>query len=235
MKLVVLFGGSSNEHDVSISSAASIITNLDHEKYQITPVYMDRENKIYVWKKNVGDIHPLSVGEKLDHLEEILDPISFFQSFDSIFIMVHGKNGEDGILSSIFEFFSIPYIGNKPAASIITMDKIFTKDILEKNRINTAQYVSFSKYNQEYIMDGASLSWDLLLDKINQKMHYPLFVKPANSGSSIGVVKVKGKEELDSALVEALQVDERILIEEAIVGRELECAILEYNGEVLAS
>lgn len=235
MKLVVLFGGSSNEHDVSIASATSIIANLDKEKYQITPVYMNKENKFYVWKKRVEDIHLLSVGEQLDDLEEIVEPISFLKSFDLVFVMIHGKNGEDGILSSIFEFFSIPYVGNKPAASIITMDKIYTKDILEKNTIQTVKYIDFSKYNQEYIMDGYSFSWDLLLDKINEKMHYPLFVKPANSGSSIGVVKVKGKEELDSALVEALQVDERILIEEAIVGRELECAILEHNGEVLAS
>ena len=235
MKLAVLFGGSSNEHDVSISSSTSIMKNLDHKKYQITPVYMDREDKFYVWKKNIEDIHPLSVGKKLDHLDEILDPISFFKAFDAVFIMVHGKNGEDGILASIFDFFSIPYVGNKTGASIITMDKIYTKDILEKNGINTAKYVSFSQYNHEYIMDGISLSWEMLLDKINQKMHYPLFVKPANSGSSIGVVKVKREEELAFALKVSLQTDHRILVEEAVVGRELECAILEKDGEVLAS
>ncbi len=235
MRLAVLFGGSSNEHDVSIASATSVIMNLDKEKYDITPVYLDRENRFYIWGENIESIQLLKVGDELTHLKKIDDPISFLKTFNCVFMMVHGKNGEDGILASIFDFFAIPYVGNKPVASMITMDKIYTKDILEKNNISTAKYISFTKYHDEYIMEGISFSWPLFLENIKKKIHYPVFVKPANSGSSIGVIKVKQDAFLEQALIEALKIDERVLIEEAILGRELECAILENNGEVLAS
>ncbi|MDE5539931.1 MAG: D-alanine--D-alanine ligase, partial [Bacilli bacterium] len=127
MKIAVLFGSSSNEHEVSVVSAASIIKNLNKEKYEITPIYMDKENNFYLWHTNIEEVKPLKVGVLPTDIELISNPFAYLQSFDLIFMMIHGKNGEDGLLSSIFDFLNIKYIGNSPAASMITMDKIYTK------------------------------------------------------------------------------------------------------------
>ena len=234
MKLAVLFGSSSNEHDVSIVSASAIIKNLDKNKYDITPIYLDRQNKFYIWKEKIKDITPLPIGEEPKKLEAIEDIFSFLKTFDGVFLMIHGKNGEDGILPSIFQFEQIPYVGNKPQACMITMDKIYTKDILELNHIKTAKYMAFTKYYDEYICGGKTYSFEELLKEL-QQMNYPLFVKPANNGSSIGVSKVMNSDELRIAIHQALLIDERILIEEGVLGRELECAILERDHQILAS
>lgn len=235
MKLAILFGGSSNEHEVSVVSACSIIKNLDKNKYDITPIYLDRKDEFYFWREDVKNIQPMEIGILPTSLEKIDDLFSFLKDFDCVFIMIHGKNGEDGILASIFEFLHIPYVGNKPAPSMITMDKIYTKDILELNHIKTAKYQSFMKYNDTYICDGKSCSFDEVLKQILDKLSFPMFVKPANSGSSIGVGKANDTDELKQAIREAFEIDKRILVEEMVVGREVECAILERGGKVGAS
>lgn len=235
MKLAVLFGGSSNEHEVSVVSACSVIKNLDKNKYDITPIYLDAKNQFYIWKEDVKNIEPMEMGLLPTSLEKLNEPFLILKNFDCVFIMVHGKNGEDGVLASIFEFLHIPYVGNKPASSMITMDKIYTKDILELNHIKTSKYKSFMKYNDMYIYDGESYLLDEVLKQIEGEFSYPIFVKPANSGSSIGVSKVNDGKELEKAINEALKIDERILIEEMIVGREFECAILERDGKVETS
>lgn len=235
MKLAIIFGSSSNEHDVSVVSAASIIKNLDKDKYKITPIYLDSNNKFYLWKEDIKKIKPLTIGILPTNLEPIKEPFSYLKTFDCVFMMIHGKNGEDGILSSILEFEKIPYVGNKPRASMITMDKILTKDLLERNGIKTAKYISFMKYNDEYILKGESYSLKEVLNKIKSEMNFPLFIKPANSGSSIGVSKVTNSEELKTGILNALEIDNRILVEEGIIGKELECGILEENKMISAS
>ena len=235
MKLAVLFGGSSNEHEVSVISACSVIKNLDKNKYDITPIYLDRKDEFYIWREDVNKIKPMEIGILPISLEKINEPFLVLKDFDCVFIMIHGKNGEDGILASILEFLHIPYVGNKPAPSMITMDKIYTKDILELNHIKTSKYQSFMKYNNTYIYNGDSCSFDEVLKNILDKLSFPMFVKPANSGSSIGVGKANDLKELEKAIKEALEIDERILVEELVVGREVECAILERDGKVEAS
>lgn len=235
MKLAVLFGSSSNEHDVSVVSACSIIKNLDKRKYDITPIYLDHENQFYLWDIDISNVDVIKIGVMPEPLKRVDDPFSFLKRFDCVFLMIHGKNGEDGILASIFEFLHIPYVGNQPASSIITMDKIYTKDLLELNHIKTTEYLSFMKYQDYYILDGSFYNFKELLNLILKKITFPMFVKPANSGSSIGVFKVNQSDELERAIKEALKIDERILIEKAIKGRELECAILERGRKVLAS
>ena len=235
MKLAVLFGGSSNEHEVSVISACAVIKNLDKKKYDITPIYLDRKDRFYIWREDVNNIEPMEIGILPTSLEKINEPFLVLKDFDCVFIMIHGKNGEDGILASIFEFLHIPYVGNKPAPSMITMDKIYTKDILELNHIKTSKYQSFMKYNNTYIYNGDSCSFDEVLKHILDKLSFPMFVKPANSGSSIGVGKANDFKELEKAIKEALEIDERILVEEMVVGREVECAILERDGKVEAS
>lgn len=235
MKLAILFGSSSNEHEVSVISACSVIKNLDKSKYDITPIYLDRDNKFYVWQEEIQNICPQKIGVLPKNLALISEPFTFLKQFDKVFLMIHGKNGEDGVLASILEFLNIPYVGNKPAASMISMDKIYTKDLLEINHIKTAKYVSFMKYNDLFLYDGKSCSFKQILENIETSLSYPMFVKPANSGSSIGVNKAFDGESLKEAIEEALKIDERVLVEEMVVGRELECAILEHNQKVEAS
>ncbi len=235
MNIAVIFGSSSNEHEVSVVSTASIIKNLDKNKYNITPIYLDKTNNFYKWLEDINNIEPLAIGILPTNLDPISNPFAYLREFDLIFMMIHGKNGEDGLLSSIFDFLNIKYIGNSPSASVITMDKTFTKDILECNNIKTAKYLYFTKYNDSYIYKDKVLNYEELESEINKTLVYPLFVKPANSGSSIGISKVKIKDNLNNAINLALKTDNKILIEEEVRGREVECGILEKNGKLLAS
>lgn len=235
MNIAVIFGSSSNEHEVSVVSAASIIKNLDKAKYNITPIYMDKENGFYEWQEDILNIKPLEIGVLPTNLEKIDNIFEYLKSFKIVFIMIHGKNGEDGILSTILDFLGIKYIANKPLASVITMDKILTKDTLEANNIKTSKYIYFTKYNDGYVFKEEFLNKEEILERIESNLSYPMFVKPSNSGSSIGVNKAENKEELKKAIDEAIAIDTRILVEEAVKGREVECGILEKNKEILAS
>ena len=235
MKIGILFGGSSNEHEVSIVSASSIIKNIDKEKYEVIPLYLDKKNNFYIWDKDVNEIEVLPFGILPDSLKMINSPFDYLKEFDLVFIMIHGKNGEDGILSSILSFLQIPYVGNNTFASVITMDKILTKEILERSNIKTSPYIYFSKYNNEYVYKDKLLAKKELYDLIKNKLEFPLYVKPSNSGSSLGISKISTISELDDALSDALKVDHRILIESETKGREIECGILEYDGELITS
>ena len=235
MKLGIIFGGKSNEHEVSIVSATSIIKNLDKEKYDITPIYLDWDNEFYIWTEDISLINPLPLGSLPTKLEKVKDIVSFLKGFDCIFIMIHGQTGEDGSIANLLDFLNIPYVGNKPAPSIITMDKVYTKMILEQNHIKTSPYLSFRRYNKEYILNGEILNFKKLLKRMENNLLFPVFVKPANSGSSKGITRVVKKEKLKEAIELALTIDDHVLIEEEIVAKELECAILEENGKILAS
>lgn len=235
MNLAILFGSSSNEHEVSVVSAASIIKNLDKQKYHITPIYMDKNNCFYEWLEPIENIKPLNMGILPTNLKLIEQDFLYFKQFDLVFIMIHGKNGEDGILSSIFDFLNIKYVGNHTTPSAITMDKIITKEILEANGIKTTPFLAISKYNNEYLFKNQILKEVELKRKIHSTFHYPIFIKPANSGSSVGVYKLENENELKNAFTEVFKIDHRILIEKAIQGQELEVGILEKNHEIIAS
>lgn len=235
MNIAVIFGSSSNEHEVSVVSAASIIKNLDKEKYKIIPIYMDKNNNFFEWKEDILNIKPLEIGVLPTNLERIDNIFEYLKKFKIVFIMIHGKNGEDGILSSIMDFLDIKYIANRPLASMITMDKILAKDTLEANNIKTSKYVYFTKYNGKFVFKDEFLDKDTIIKRLESHLKYPMFVKPSNSGSSIGVNKALNKEELKLAIAKALEIDDRVLVEEAVVGREVECGILEKDGEIIAS
>lgn len=235
MKLGILFGSSSNEHEVSIVSASSIIKNLNKAKYEVTPIYMDKENHFFEWKQDIENIVPLEIGILPTKLKKIKKPFNYLKKFDCVFLMVHGKNGEDGVLSTILDFLKIKYVGNNASSSMISMDKVYTKDELELNEIQTSKYMSFYRYNNEYIMKSESYQLEELLKMVETNLNYPMFVKPASSGSSIGVSKANNIQDLEKAVLQALEINAHILIEEEVLGRELECGILEKNGEIIAS
>ncbi len=235
MKLAILFGSSSNEHEVSVTSATSIIKNLNKHKYQITPIYLDKNNHFYLWTKPVDTITVLPVGSLPQELEPLANPFSYLKQFDLVWIVIHGKNGEDGTLASIFDFLNIKYLGNKPRASLVTMDKILTKIILEYNHIKTMDFLYFTKYNNEYLYEDTSINLNQMKEVITAKFNYPIYLKPANSGSSIGVFKINNTLELTKKIPEVFALDNRLLVEKSAEGREVECAVLETNHEVITS
>lgn len=235
LKIGILFGSSSNEHVVSVVSAASIIKNLDKDKYEVIPIYLNERNEFYLWDESINKIKPQKMGILPTKLIKISNPFEFLKTFDTIFIMIHGSLGEDGTIAHILDFLKVPYVGNTPEACMITMDKILTKEILKVHKIKTAPFLAFTKYNEEYILDNREVSKKELYEIINIRLKYPLFIKPSRSGSSIGITKINSFNELESGINEALKIDNRILIEEGIKGRELEIGIIEEDKELITS
>lgn len=217
-KLGIIYGGMSTEHDVSIMSAKSIIENLNKEKYEIFSIYIDKNG---IWQKEQN-------GKK----ENIQDIVKYLQNLDIIFPVLHGKYGEDGTIQGMLEMLKIPYVGCKVLASSIGMDKVYTKIIFQKAGILQAPYVYLKKKNDKYkIVKENFEEEDLEINKIVEKLKFPMFVKPSNSGSSVGVKKANNLEELQQAIENAGQYDTKILVEQEIDGKEVECAVLENRGK----
>ena len=238
-KIAVIVGGMSTEHDVSVVSGTSIIRNLDENKYDIYSIYISKNGTWYSFNKSNKT---LKVGDKLEEIEElkkIEKPMEYLKQMDCIFPVLHGLYGEDGTIQGLFELIKVPYVGCKVLASSISMDKAYTKIIFEKAGLNQAKYVYVRENNGKYIyvdenFNETNYEIDELVKKIEEKIKYPMFVKPSNSGSSVGINKAKNIQELKSAIQFAAKFDKKILIEEGIVGREVECAVL-GNEEVEAS
>ena len=219
IKLAVIYGGMSTEHDVSLISGKNVIDNLDKKKYDIYPLIITKEGK---W---------------IDKRErEIKDVFKLLKEMDAIFPVLHGLYGEDGTLQGMLEMAKVPYVGCKVLASSVCMDKVYTKVILEKAGIAQAKYI-YLKNGDTYIDDNfeeIKLENDEIIKLVEENLQFPVFVKPSNSGSSVGVSKAKNGAELVKAIAEALVFDKKILIEQAIVGKEVECAVL-GNEEVKAT
>ena len=232
IKLAVIFGGMSTEHDVSIVSGISILKNLNKEKYQIYPIYIDRKGYWYKYNEDIEKIEIPKVGDKLNNIEYLEDVMEFLRQMDCIFPVLHGLYGEDGSIQGLFELIKVPYVGCKILSSSIAMDKAYAKVIFEKAGLNQAKYAYIKKKNDEnYIYVGKDLlekeyALDEILNIIEKQIEYPMFVKPSNSGSSVGVKKVHSKKNLKEAIILASNFDKKILIEEGIRGKEVECAVL---------
>ncbi len=228
LKLGVIYGGMSTENKVSCVSGASVIKNLNKEKYDITPIYIDE-------KGNWFEVKNLDKNEKI----EIDNVMRFLKKFDVVFPVLHGLYGEDGTIQGIFELLKIPYVGCGVLASSVGMDKVYTKIIFDKAEINQTKYVYIRKYEDKYIYIDNNFNEKVLglkdIEKIViEKLKYPMFIKPSNSGSSVGISKANNQEELENAIIEASKFDKKILIEEGIDGREVECAVL-GNEEIKSS
>lgn len=239
MKLGLIFGSKSTECEVSVKSASNVYQALDKEKYDISLIYLDKENNFYLCRsldiKNVGelptDITPLS------------DPFGYLKSLDVVFPVMHGKYGEDGAIQGLLEVLGIPYVGCNIFASSACMDKIYTK-YLVKDIVKVSKDIVLRKEDGKLnYYDNLRLinevSFEDINDLIKENLGYPVFVKPSRFGSSLGVSKVYEEKELSDALKLALEHDNEVLIEEEVRGRELECAVLKGKayevGEVLAN
>lgn len=239
MKLAVILGGMSTEHDVSIVSGISVIKNLNKEKYEVFPIYIDEEGNWYKYNEDIQNIGKIKVGDKIKKIEEIQNPIIYLKQMDCIFPVLHGLYGEDGTIQGLFELLKIPYVGCKVLSSSISMDKAYTKMIFEKAGLKQAPYVYIreDKGKYRYIENDfteTNCTLEEVSKKIEENISYPMFIKPSNSGSSVGINKAKTKEELKNAIKFASKYDKKILIEQGIDGREVECAVL-GNEDVIAS
>jgi len=239
IKLGVVFGGMSTEHEVSVVSGTSIIKNLNKEKYDVYPIYISKDGVWNKYLKCVKEIDVLGIGSIPKELEKITDVFSYLKSFDVIFPVLHGKYGEDGSIQGLFELINVPYVGCNIISSSIGMDKAYTKCIFEKAKIPQAKYVYIKKYKDKYIYVDEEFNesaYDLneIVAKTGEKIKFPMFIKPSNSGSSVGINKAKNDEELKKYIKYASKFDNKILIEENICGKEVECAVL-GNEYVIAS
>lgn len=216
IKLGLIYGGMSTEHEVSISSYESIIKNIDKDKYEITSFYISKDGTWFTDGKRTKDV--------FNSLKEM----------DCVFPILHGKNGEDGNIAGMLEIIGVSYVGCKTLSSAICMDKVITKKLLEKANINVSKYMFIKKINDNFYWVQDNYDY-VLLDKeildlsVNTLLNYPVVVKPSRSGSSVGVSVANDYLELENAINEASIYDEKILIEEFIDGKELEVAVLGNN------
>ena len=226
MKVCVIYGGMSTEHEVSLQSSKNVIDNLDKGKYKIYPIFIDKN------------------GEWIHNDKKLKDIVEFLSKMDVVFPVLHGKYGEDGTIQGMLELLKIPYVGCNVLSSSLCMDKVYAKFMFEKANINQAKYI-YIKDENIYVneeLDETRLENDEIVKLVEEKLKFPVFVKPANSGSSVGVKKANNGPELIVALQNASIYDRKVLIEEEIVGKEVECAVLGNNypqastvGEIIAA
>ena len=209
-KVLVLCGGNSSEHKVSLISAKSILNNIDNNLFEASTVIIDYDNK---WYEYGGKVDYLSEWkqQEYEHIDNIVD---YLKKYDVVFPITHGTNGEDGKLQGMLDLFNIKYIGCKTSSSAICMDKDFSKMIFSYLGIPQVPFITIT--NKKF-----------KIHDIIKKLGLPLIVKPANCGSSIGINKANNKKELKKAIIESFKYDEKIIIEKFIKARELECGILE--------
>jgi D-alanine-D-alanine ligase len=210
--VVVLFGGQSAEHDVSCVTAAHVIKALDSSKYDITAVGITREGKWVVAQPQadvlVAEGEPTSITPIVEQARGDARTV--------IFPLLHGPLGEDGTIQGVLELANIAYVGTGVLGSAVAMDKGVAKQVLHANGIPQPKYVSL---REAHVNEAALLH-------AADTLGLPVFVKPANMGSSVGVSKAHSIDEMRSAVQYALTYDEWVLIEEAVVGREIEVAVL---------
>ena len=240
LKIGVIFGGMSTEHGVSIVSGSSVLNNLNSEKYEILPIYIDMNGFYYKYIGNIKELAKLHVGDGIENIEKIENPITYLKKCDVIFPILHGLYGEDGTIQGLLELLKIKYVGCNVLASSVAMDKAYAKIIFDKAGLKQAKYVYIYKKNNkdyEYIdkeFNVETLDINNISKKISNILKMPVFVKPSNSGSSVGIKKANNENELKSAIEYAGEYDKKIVIEEEIKGREVECAVL-GNRDVIAS
>lgn len=239
-KIAVVFGGCSSEHEISCISAASVINNLPKDKYEPVCLGITREGRWYLFSGPAKEIADGSWEHNTLNQPAFLSPDRNIggivadgrMGFDVIKVdcvlpVLHGRNGEDGTIQGLLQLSGIPFVGCRALASADCMDKAVTHTLLTAAGIHQAKYLWF--YADKYKTGAAKIKV-----KIEARLGYPIFVKPANAGSSVGVSKVMNEGELDAAVAKAANEDEKIIVEEAIVGQEVECAVL-GNAEPEAS
>lgn len=227
IRVAVLFGGESAEHEVSIQSARNVIQALDRKKYDVKLIGIDKAGSWHSLQTNTilaaGGVvlnkinqnsKELSVHVGVDQLLNVNNQNE--PPFDVVFPVLHGPKGEDGTIQGLLELAKIPYVGSGVLSSALCMDKDIMKRLLLQAGLNTARYVMYRAHERKQISFSG----------VTEELGLPIFVKPANLGSSVGISKVHSQKEFTQALDLAFTYDNKIIIEEYIKGQEIECAVL---------
>lgn len=234
-KVAVLFGGASSEHDISLKSAAHIIRNIPRDKYDVVCIGITKKGR---WLYYPGDVEAIVSNkweQNPDCASAVLSPDPLHKGFivihngeasvkkiDVVFPALHGKNGEDGTIQGLLELARIPYVGCGLLASAACMDKAMTHTILDNHGIRTARWCVILQNEMNHL--------EKKCNAIAQQLGYPLFTKPANAGSSIGVSRAENAQQLLEGVKNAFVHDSKVIIEEYIAGRELETAVFGYDN-----
>ncbi len=225
MRIGLLFGGRSGEHEVSISSARAIARALaadeNASKYEVLPFYIQKDGR---WLSGTLPQEVLVAGKPLEIESQPGEAWQFpnFNVVDVWFPVLHGPNGEDGTVQGLLKLLQVPFVGSGVLGSAVGMDKIAMKMAFAQAGLPQVKYIAV---NRSQIWSNPCV-FPKLCDKIEESLGYPCFVKPANLGSSVGISKARSRAELEAALDSAASYDRRIIVEAGVVARELECAVL---------
>ena len=240
LSVCILFGGMSPEHEVSLRSAESVLNNIDKSKYNVFPVGITKEGNWILFGGK--DYSMLPSGEWLHHPENRRAAISpvrgqgllnfegdcvVRERIDVVFPVLHGENGEDGAMQGLLKLAGIPYVGPHVAASAVAMDKTLTKLVADQAQVPQAAWQLVRRNDLGNRMTAT-------VELLESRFRYPMFVKPAGTGSSVGVSKAADRDALRKALDAAAAFDDKVLVEEFIHGREIEVAVM-GNGNPVAS
>ena len=223
----LVFGGRSGEHDVSIRSAATVVRGLrsgaNTERYAVQAIYIDRDGRW--WGSDLAE--ETLATESAPELTPPLPPTGFqgfpegCESVDIWYPVLHGPNGEDGTIQGLFQLTGKPFVGAGVLGSAVSMDKLAMKSAFSSAGLCQVPYEAL---HASELKDATHRS--VLLDRIEGELNYPCFVKPANLGSSVGISKVRSRHELEAGLQQAAALDPRIVVEQGVNAREVECAVL---------
>jgi D-alanine--D-alanine ligase len=236
IKLAILFGGKSDEYSVSLHSAAAIINNVPEELYDVTLIGITADGKWLHYEGSTDKINddtwhqdelsPVLLSMDFKGLIKLNEKDSTFEKIeiDCIFPVLHGRNGEDGTIQGMCQMSGIPFVGCDMTSSAVCMDKEYTHIICEMAGIKTAPFMS--------AVNSKTLNIKDLYEKAFEKLSLPMFIKPANNGSSLGISKVRNYDEFEKGIMEAFEYDKKIVIESMIEGFEIGCAVV-GNEELL--
>lgn len=237
--LAVLFGGASSEYEVSLSSAFSVISHIPSDLYQPILIGISRDGRWFHYSGPVEHIRDGSWLERGPAVPAVISPDRSHKGIlelsegawrllgiDAAFAVLHGRNGEDGTVQGLFELAGIPYVGCGVAASAMCMDKAITHTMLDQAGIPTARWARIDAAETEHFEE--------LEQRLSSQLGYPMFIKPAGAGSSVGISKVQSRDTLLAALELAFRHGPKAVAEEAVTGREVECAVI-GNGQPFAS
>ena len=237
IKVGVFFGGKSVEHEISVITMNQAINSLDPEKYDIVPIYISKTGEMYTgddlldlysfrdMEVLLKRCYKVSVVRNGKQVQVVRTPAPWIgkrviDTIDVAFPIVHGTNCEDGTVAGFLNLLDLPYVGPDIMASSIGMDKILQKKVLKESGIPVVEFVAF--YTMDYIKDE-----EAILKEIEEKLLYPVIVKPGNLGSSVGIKKASSKAELEEAIEFSMEFTDRIIVEEAVTDlKEINCAVL---------
>ncbi len=238
LSVCILFGGISPEHEVSLRSAESVLKNIDKEKYNLFPVGITKEGDwILYGGKDYSDLPSGKWVDNPNNHRVAISPIRgqglltfegdcvVRERIDVVFPVLHGENGEDGSVQGLLQLAGIPYVGPHVAASAVAMDKTLTKLVADHAGVTQAAW---------HLVRGSDMGsrMEATLDSLEKQFQYPMFVKPAGTGSSVGVSKAGSREDLEKGLLAAGKFDDKVLVEEFIQGREVEVAVMGNESPV---